>query len=1161
MVEYVYARHDFIPEHEDEISFRAGERIEVVLRDDLYSDGWWEGRNLAGKVGLFPESYTQPAPPSTEPPPAAMPATAPLSSALADRAQPSATSLPSTKQAQLELVRDGTSSDTMVPAAPNLSTAAGNGEVMLATLTDVQQAIEQLGHKDDGDGSRSFTFSSSHGDSTDHDTDHDTDAEAGGEDWHRSARQKLAEKAKKVVEEQAAREAAEGRVTFRSSAPPIDVEMSDDSGDEGDRPFDQSSPNGHDNKHPHIPEEDENEPPAPHNQKISYSPSIQPSERYIVPSPISTAHRPESGLIGDAAVEVAVATATQQSFPQNEKAQARTPENTSSLPSPVSPGLRGISNGASADTANTPSSAQLVFPSKAQTLSLQEVSGVLPSPVASSNGHRHGYSISSLTSSAIMAASSPLSAPHSVDMSSNKQPRDVHPSEWNVEDVIDWLRVKGFDDTVCDKFLEQEITGDVLLELDVGVLKSEIGIVAYGKRIRIANAIAELRRPPSVLSSEQPTRSGSLSHGSPLAQQESTVNSPATLPSPRFGTLATPESPPNFGEPTGQKVDPAPAHRDSDPGLRPQPMDSNVTIGLGLGVPASLIPGNGQGKALKGRPPQLSLSPSDSALAANAKLAPVGQQHRLLDDEDRGVLSDSDTKNVATKGRGLFGRQSSSSSTGNARKSPEVTTPRSDISQLSDGARSRPQPRKRSLDTAREGSRLSIFGNTFAGTLGKARKPPPRYSGAPDTEATSPDRSALSLTRFYNSNSNRKTSTRSAPVESSREKRGSRDSVGMSDRRDPTVLRKLSSPTTTGGGSLKSDRSILEQIGVPDHKGWMRKRGDRYNTWTSRYFVLKGPHLYWLKSSNPSETKIKGYLNIVGYRLVADENIDPGKYGFKLVHESDRPHFFSSDEQMAVREWMKALMKATIERDYTKPVVSSVNVPTIPLAVAQAMNPAPRPPSPNARAATQRAMRRENTNQLSTRDAEILMSLSPTPSNGNDRGGNRLRIDSFFSELETEAPLVHSASPKSLVPPVRPPREMRRAPSTSEHSPVEPDLIEWANNHLPSTLQITPNDSVCGGLELLRIAESIKGVRTHLVPDSAFPRGPHDDKLEGLFVLFDFLLDNDVKMGMISINDVRQGKRDKIIQLLKALRAWEEKRRAVLQSIGNRPMQAGPFVA
>jgi hypothetical protein len=65
------------------------------------------------------------------------------------------------------------------------------------------------------------------------------------------------------------------------------------------------------------------------------------------------------------------------------------------------------------------------------------------------------------------------------------------------------------------------------------------------------------------------------------------------------------------------------------------------------------------------------------------------------------------------------------------------------------------------------------------------------------------------------------------------------------------------------------------------------------------------------------------------------------------------------------------------------------------------------------------------------------------------------------------------------------------------------------------------------------------------VPDSAFPSDPSDDKLDGLLGLFDFLLDNDVKLGSVSINDVRQGKRDKIFQLLKALKTWEEKRRAV----------------
>lgn len=41
-----------------------------------------------------------------------------------------------------------------------------------------------------------------------------------------------------------------------------------------------------------------------------------------------------------------------------------------------------------------------------------------------------------------------------------------------------------------------------MLELDVNLLKTELGIVAFGKRVRTANAIAELRRPPPSPSSE-----------------------------------------------------------------------------------------------------------------------------------------------------------------------------------------------------------------------------------------------------------------------------------------------------------------------------------------------------------------------------------------------------------------------------------------------------------------------------------------------------------------------------------------------------------------------------------------------------------------------------------------------------------------------------------
>ncbi len=42
MREYVYALHDFTPQIADEIAFKAGDAIEVIEKDDLYQDGWWQ---------------------------------------------------------------------------------------------------------------------------------------------------------------------------------------------------------------------------------------------------------------------------------------------------------------------------------------------------------------------------------------------------------------------------------------------------------------------------------------------------------------------------------------------------------------------------------------------------------------------------------------------------------------------------------------------------------------------------------------------------------------------------------------------------------------------------------------------------------------------------------------------------------------------------------------------------------------------------------------------------------------------------------------------------------------------------------------------------------------------------------------------------------------
>jgi hypothetical protein len=44
MPDFVYALHDFFPENVDEISFKAGDRIEVIEKDDNFGDGWWQVR-------------------------------------------------------------------------------------------------------------------------------------------------------------------------------------------------------------------------------------------------------------------------------------------------------------------------------------------------------------------------------------------------------------------------------------------------------------------------------------------------------------------------------------------------------------------------------------------------------------------------------------------------------------------------------------------------------------------------------------------------------------------------------------------------------------------------------------------------------------------------------------------------------------------------------------------------------------------------------------------------------------------------------------------------------------------------------------------------------------------------------------------------------------
>lgn len=1229
MPEYVYAVHEFKPENDDEIAFRIGERIEIVEKDDQYGDGWWSGRNAAGKIGLFPQSYTSPNPPygapkSPQKPEPVREETPPAPSLF--QLQP----LEETSEPEAPVQHVSSTTVTSPPAQTNgKKSSDGDGQVMQATMSDVQRAIEQLSRgKANDDASQSVNFSFTSEKDTDRETDTDfdpSDIDTQGDDWHKQARSKLAEKARRAVEE--AEKLEQISHPIRTTVPPIDVELSEESeGEDEDMTRRLQMLRSYDI--PEVDEEDE--------RSTSASPPM--GRAIVIPE---RDHGPET------------ATATRNSFPVPDSPSPSLPRQEVLAPPDdhSSTTLHPISSPRSISQALTESNQT----AERNYTPIRESFIALPSPSPSSAGgfgstadnskHSSIASSSQQALSPFPSGASVISPTTSMGASvstavgdtttKQKGPSKAPPNEWTVNDVVEWLRSKGFDQDVCDKFIEQEITGDVLVDLDVQLLKSEIGIMAFGKRVRIANAITELRRPPSVNYSDaqslpaspfnpqqspyggQPSphynqlhsRNASFSHS-----VQSSVNSPQSASyasQAGFSAILSPESPFHPGDIPGSPAGPMDSSftQEQSSAATPQtisapaPVSASVPRHPGLGIDLSLSSLPEATPKIKARPAQLNLSPSDGAINKTAKGV---TKKKVIEerDEEKGVMSETELPSSSHMRRRLFGRSRDSASlkeksplTPNSRNSYDGSispvsagTPEPDKSKLSPGRNS--TRRQRSIDGARASDRLSIF-NGLGSTIGKSRKPPPRYSmnsddlpAIPVQEKEGKDKeskvkegkerdkhSTMSISRLYHSNSSSKKSGRHGGENG---RSVSEDFRREPSKRDPQLLRKRTSsygqtsPNPANDSSklpavvrgpvdpLKAGQSILKQIGDPDHCGWMRKKGDRYNHWKLRYFVLKGPHLYCLRSNSTSETKIKGYINIVGYKVVVDENINPGKYGFRIVHDHDRTHYFSHDEKSIVRDWMKAVMKATIGRDYTKAVVSSCNIPTIPLTVAQAMNPPPRPPSPTARDATQKAMRRENPHQLSSRDAQVLMGL---PGSNNDSREDRVPLHSFFSESPQE---MHQSPRSPSFAPPRPSREQRQDNfQQAGFSVNEVNHLQWANSHLPDYLQMDIySGNLCGGLGLLRIAESIKGrPASPPVPDSFFPTDPNDDKLDGLFRLFDFMLDNDVKMGSVSINDIRQGQRDKILQIIRALKAWEDKRRAVTESIGLQSVQAGAFMA
>ena len=354
--------------------------------------------------------------------------------------------------------------------------------MMHATMTDVQQAIEQLGRGDRD--ARSFSFRSSHGDYSERsETETEDDGDADGEDelgWHRDARARLAQRAQRENEQRQAREAEDQP---RAMIPPIDVEVSDES--DGDDNDDSPASPRRVHQYPQIAEEDETE-DSPVNNSLSplgptshnSSGSIIPSDRYLVPDetdlPTATAMTfpdpiPPTPISATEPIpDVPPAEATDSTHSETPVPTiAPPPIITTSVPdpepSPPEPPAVDVEPPSLPVLTETPAPIvppPAITPTPSTTQAVEQLpfstAPSLPSPTTSSAG---SYTASStagiqqaLTPATTVGSLATLQQSTSSTPEPSKGPASP-PSEWSVDDVVDWLKSKGFDQAVCDNFI------------------------------------------------------------------------------------------------------------------------------------------------------------------------------------------------------------------------------------------------------------------------------------------------------------------------------------------------------------------------------------------------------------------------------------------------------------------------------------------------------------------------------------------------------------------------------------------------------------------------------------------------------------------------------------------------------------------------------------
>ncbi|CAG8570950.1 5001_t:CDS:10 [Acaulospora colombiana] len=483
----------------------------------------------------------------------------------------------------------------------------------------------------------------------------------------------------------------------------------------------------------------------------------------------------------------------------------------------------------------------------------------------------------------LVASSSPVG--------SNTEKFEAYPLNWDVQQVCSWLEEKGFKNEIPN-FIENDITGDVLLQLSLSTLK-ELSIASFGKRVHIMDAINSLKAQYSIVElgldddvSDIEEHIQKHSESYQMYPQNSYYNSSMDN---KGGSVT-------FMTPTPPHV------RMEDPKIE------------FLGGDAELQKNN-----------------------TNNFYAHESTQSRKIEDANAELASE---KSTIKKSRSIFSRLQS------------FTKSNKD---------------KRSSDTSKHKARAAstnggwdfFVDDEYNGRHEEKRK----YHKSKNKSVGDEPSLGLELEKEVGS---MYTVKKRLPSE--------RNSVIESRHSDYENFQNLETIDDITG----MNEEIMRAIEEPDYEGWLKKQGLKYKTWNSRYCILKGTDLYYFKTDKAvNGPKVKGHIDLAGYRIYPDENLLHGKYGFKLVHDTMRTHYFAHEDVEKMRGWMKAMMKATISRDNKAPVVSSSIINTVPLAEARKMS--PRPPQPGRSSLTPTAATKVTSPILRSTSPYFSGTTSPPP--------------------------------------------------------------------------------------------------------------------------------------------------------------------------------------